>query len=45
MRWQLEVFENGVWRKVGEPTTDFKKLYEMSKKYAENGRKARVAKA
>lgn len=43
--WKVQVYENGVWRDYGQPSKDFKFLYEMCKKMCENGRKARVIRA
>lgn len=42
--WQIEVYENGLWIKRGQPSSDFHKLYAMCTKYCENGQKARVVK-
>lgn len=43
-KYQIEVLENGTWRPYGAITEDFAKLYDMCRKFAENGRKARVVK-
>ena len=42
--YAIEVLENGVWRRYGKPSKDFSALYEMCRKFAESGRKARVVK-
>ena len=41
--WIIQVYENGTWRRYGSPSKDFHGLYEQCKKFAEVGRKARVA--
>ena len=40
--WIVEVYENGVWRQYGAASVDFKKLYDICRKFCENGTKARV---
>lgn len=42
LMWKIEVYENGVWRVYGQPSSNFAKLYKMCEKFAENGTKARV---
>lgn len=40
--WKIEVYENGIWKQYGTPSTNFAKLYKMCEKFAANGQKARV---
>jgi hypothetical protein len=42
MMWIIELYEDGYWKKYGQPSSDFTKLYGMCRKFAENGQKARV---
>lgn len=44
MTYIIEIHENGSWRRYGNPSTDFHRLYELCKRFAENGTKARVVK-
>lgn len=40
--WVVQLYEDGYWKEYGQPSNDFSKLYEMCRKFAENGQKARV---
>ena len=42
--WIVEVYEGGVWRVYGNPSTDFAKLYSITQKFCMNGTKARIVK-
>lgn len=44
MMWQIEIYENGEWKRFGSPTSNYNEAYKGMRNLADCGHKVRLRK-